>query len=379
MDGNAISNILSFLVFMVFLLVYPRLMLSQVVSKLELSARNLELLSMRARKIIARKTGNRGSEKEIALFQEFFSVEPMSLDPFGIVKKIDHLTRMSEKKFERFVERIAPHKDKIEKKRINYALRSAISVHQIAKLVRHYVEMTKKFKNFQIALLLQMQLPQVEKLAESEFNGTKAFLDGFPVGDSIGSLVAASLIEKAKPIATGVVMGETKILGRRVFVLKADGPGPELGRFDEALEKILKRHKIAKVITIDAMSKLEGEKTGSVAYGVGFGMASVAEREIIENMLLPRKIPVEVIGIKVGMEEAITPMRKSIFDALPKVVELIKEFIKETKRTDKIVVIGVGNSSGVGNTKHAVNEVREKVLKIEKMINARKEEKKGWF
>ena len=382
MNGDSIGNILWFIIFFAFIVIYPRLMLSQLIMKLEQSAQRLEALSAKARKMIAKKSGNRSrsTEQRISLFQEFFAIEPSSLDPFGIVKKLDQVVRMVEDKFRDFVNEIAPQKSSVEKQEINYGLRAAMSVHTIAKIVRHYVEMAKKFKNLQIALILQMQLPMIEKIAKAEFNGTKAFLNGWPIGDSIGPLVAASLIDKAKPIAEGVVCGETKILGRKVFVLKANGPGPELGRTDEAIEKILKKHKITKVITIDAMSKLEGEKTGSVAFGVGFGMGGSVQREIIENVLLPKKIPVEAIGIKVGFEEAILPMKKEIFNALPTVLELIKESIKKTKKNDKILIIGVGNSSGVGNDKRAVEEVKKIVGQLDRMFKEQqKQKKRGWF
>lgn len=376
------SNILWFLIFFAFIFIYPRLVLSQLIMKLEQSAQRLEALSAKARKMIAKKTGNRSRnvEQRISLFQEFFAITPSSLDPFGIVKKLDQVVRMVEDKFRDFVNEIAPQKSSVEKQEINYGLRAAISVHTIAKEVRHYVEMVKKFKNLQIALILQMQLPLIEKIAQAEFNGTKAFLNGWPIGDSIGPLVAASLIDKAKPIAEGIVCGETKILGRKVFVLKASGPGPELGRIDEAIEKILKKHKISKVITIDAMGKLEGEKTGSVAFGVGFGMGGSVQREIIENVLLPKKIPVEAIGIKVGFEEAILPMKKKIFNALPTVLELIKQSIKKTKRNEKILIIGVGNSSGVGNDKRTVEEVKKTIYQLDKMFKEQqKQKKRGWF
>ena len=58
---------------------------------------------------------------------------------------------------------------------------------QIAKIVRHNVELAKKFKNLQIAMILQMQLPIIEKIAESELKGAQAFVSGWPIGDSIGS------------------------------------------------------------------------------------------------------------------------------------------------------------------------------------------------
>ncbi len=384
MNGDTILNIIWFIVFFVLMFFYSKIMLSQLIMKLEQSAQRLEMLSVNARRMIVRKVGKKSKNLEgrIALFQDFFAIEPSSLDPFGIVKKLDNLVRMVETKFKDFVNEIAPEKSQVEKQEINYGLRAAIGVHHIAKTVRHYVETAKKFNNLQAAILLQMQLPIIERLAQAEFNGTKAFLNGWPVGDSIGPLVAASLIDKPKPISEGVVYGKTKILDRDVFVVKASGPGPELGRIDEAVKKLIRKYKISRVITIDAMGKLEGEKTGSVAFGSGFAMGGDVQKEIIENILLPKGISVDAIGVKVGTGEAIIPMKREIFNSLPRVMELVKYFIKKTKKNDKILIIGVGNSSGVGNNKKAVEEVKLAIKKIEKINKkqvANKKKKWGWF
>ena len=40
-------------------------------------------------------------------------------------------------------------------------LSGAVSLHSIAKIVRHYVETVRKTKNLQLALMLQMQLPMM--------------------------------------------------------------------------------------------------------------------------------------------------------------------------------------------------------------------------
>src|SRR3989338_8063405 len=89
--------------------------------------------------------------------------------------------------------------------------------------------------------------------------------------------------------------------------MKAKGPSPHLGRDDEAIQKIMKKNKIVRVITIDAAQKLEGEKSGSVAEGVGFAMGGWGQREMIESFLMPKKMPIDSIVVKVGMAEAIIP------------------------------------------------------------------------
>ncbi|MEM7817115.1 MAG: DUF1512 family protein, partial [Candidatus Aenigmatarchaeota archaeon] len=95
--------------------------------------------------------------------------------------------------------------------------------HQIAKIVRHYLELIKKFKLFQLAMIIQMQIPLISREAKAAMHATHAFVDGLPIGDGIGPYVAASLINE-KPLLfkeEEFVVAKTNILGRTVFVAKA--------------------------------------------------------------------------------------------------------------------------------------------------------------
>ncbi|MBI2075903.1 MAG: DUF1512 family protein [Candidatus Aenigmarchaeota archaeon] len=376
------SQIFFFLMFFVFIFLYPRLMLSQLIYKIEQSARKMEEMSHKANMLTAKKAGARSREMKNAIdeFTDFFVVEPSAIDPYGLVRKIDQTIRSMESRFTEFVDEIAGGKSYKEKQELNYGLRAAIGLRQISKIVRHFVEQAKKFKNLQIAMILQMQLPMIEKIAESEFHGTEAFVSGWPIGDSIGPLSAASLIDKSGEIAEDIVSGKTTIKDRTCFVLKAKGPEPHLGRIDEAIAYLMKRNAIARVITIDAAQKLEGEKSGSVAEGIGFAMGGIGQREMIENVLLPKKIPVDSIVVKVGMEDAIMPMKKDIFKSLPKVKTLVEKAVSRAKKGQKVIIIGVGNSSGIGDTKKTVEDVEKIVNELDRQYKkVSKEKKGGWI
>jgi hypothetical protein len=383
MQTDVFGSIIWFILLMAMFMFYPRLMLSQLIFKIEQSARKMEAMSRKANLLTARKADKnitRELKNKIDEFTDFFVVEPSNIDPYGLVRKIDQTIRAMENRFDEFVNTLAAKKDYKERQELNYGLRAAIGLRQISKIVRHNVELAKKFKNLQIAMMIQMQLPIIEKIAESEFKGTEAFLNGWPIGDGIGSLAAASLLDNSKDISEGIVYGETYIDGRKCFVLKAKGPEPHLGRIDEAIEKIMSRNKISRFITIDASQKLEGEKTGSVAEGVGFAMGGIGQREMIENMLLPKKKPIDSVIIKVGMEDAITPMKKEIFKSLPKIEEAIKRAVSRAKKNEKVMIIGVGNSCGIGDNKKEIASLDEIIEKLSKKEEKIKEKKGGgWF
>ncbi len=384
MQADSLGSIAWFFLFFIFIFLYPRLMLSQLIFKIEQSCRKMEEMSEIANNTVAKKIMNNPNteiKNKIKEFSDFFVVEPSNIDPYGVVKKLDELVRQMEWRFEEFVDDTAKDKNKEERQELNYGLRAAISLRQIAKIVRHHVEMAKKFKNLQIAMILQMQLPIIEKIAESELRGTEAFVNGLPVGDSIGPLAAANLIEKPKFVAQDVVMGTASIEGRKCFVMKATGPSPHLGRIDEALASIMKKHRIERVITIDAAMKLEGEKTGSVAEGVGFAMGGF-QRELIESTLLPKKMQIDSVIVKVGLTEAITPMKKEIYDAVPAVQKYVEKAVKRTKKNSKVIIIGIGNSCGIGDSKHAIKELKKVIDKIDKKYKEEEKaakKKKGWI
>ena len=355
-----------------------------MIYKIEQSARKLEQMSEHSNKMTAKKiskTPNKELKEKVDEFTDFFVVEPSNIDPYGLVDKIDRTIRNMESRFDDFVDEVAPGKNKQEKREINYGLRASMGLRQISKIVRHYVEMAKKFKNLQIAMIIQMQLPIIEKIAEGELKGTEAFVNGWPIGDSIGPLVAASYMNNGKEIAEDIVYDRVIINGRVCHVLKASGPEPSLGRIDEAMVKIMKRKKIAHIVTIDAAQKLEGEKTGTVSEGVGFAMGGIGQREIIENILLPQKKTIDSIVIKVGMVEAIMPMRKDVYDSLPKVRTKVEKSVGRAKKGQHVLVIGVGNSCGVGNSKKVVDEVKKVVDTLEKKykLEESKKKKKGWI
>jgi len=107
--------------------------------------------------------------------------------------------------------------------------------------------------------------------------------------------------------------------------------------------------KVARIITVDAALRLEGEKTGSIAEGTGVAMGDPGPEKIeIERIAVKYGIPIDALISKMSIEEAITEMRKEIYDAVEPMVEMVKQLIRErTREGDHIVIVGVGNTIGV--------------------------------
>jgi hypothetical protein len=362
-----------------------RLMFYQIFWKLAQTANMLEGLSISGKRIVIKKiTKNPTKQLRDAInnFLEVFTIEPINLDPFGIVKKIEHIYDLSERKFRYFVKGIAPKLDSESQANLVMGVSGAVSLNQISKIVRHYVETIRKTKNLQLAMVLQMQLPLIERISRALLKGTEALTNGWPIGDSIGSMVAANLIgdSKTKEIEEDVLLARKKIKGKNVLIIKAKGPGGRLGKLGKAVEKLVKRGKIAKLITVDAAAKLEGERTGNIAEGVGVAIGGIGvDRNYIENITTTKEIPLDAIAIKMSQEEAIMPMKLEVLNSIFRVTKLLEDDISKTRERGSIIVVGVGNSSGIGNNKKAVEEAEKQIRKNVRIMKERELQEKKEF
>ena len=103
LDGGGIAGtIIWFVLFFVLIFLYPRLMLSQLIYKIEQSAVKMENMSRSSIKMVAKKVDkNAGKDLKIKIeeFTDFFVVEPSAIDPYGQVKKVDQTIRSMEDRF----------------------------------------------------------------------------------------------------------------------------------------------------------------------------------------------------------------------------------------------------------------------------------------
>ncbi|MCJ7816799.1 MAG: DUF1512 family protein, partial [Candidatus Aenigmarchaeota archaeon] len=139
--GDWFSTIIFMLFWVVFLFFYPRLMVSQIMWKLEKTARELEDMSEKSKRFIIKeiikdKKSTKELKESINRFYEFFVIGPVSLDPYGVVQKFDHVIRGEKERFTYFVKQLAPHLNSEERANIEMGLAGGITVHEISKIVR---------------------------------------------------------------------------------------------------------------------------------------------------------------------------------------------------------------------------------------------------
>jgi hypothetical protein len=344
--------------FVLYMFYGQRLQVKIMLREIESSLFRLKLMRDRGRSIAIsaiKELGNPAQDLEARVDRilEHLTFLPVSLDPSGIIKKIEHITDVRDFRFKEEVRLMLPEADETEVNNVTNMLEVALVLNQVYKIVRHFYLTGKKTSSFYVILQLQMILPQVMKESQAHATALRAFTLAQPIGDGVGALVAAKLMYgiEEREIARDTVLSEVQIEGRTAFVLKAKGPGGNVGKPGEAVRQILeeKEGKISRIILVDAAQRLEGEKSGEVveATGVAIGGTGV-ERYKVEEVATKYKIPFNAILIKESIGDVISTMRKEISDSVEEVIGRIKRIVREsTKEGDCIVIAGVGNTIGI--------------------------------
>ena len=288
-------------------------------------------------------------------FLDYFTIMPVSLDPKGVVSKIEHVMNLSDDRLKRELEIFSGNKDPVKISIANNVIQAANALNMIYKIVRHFYLLGKRTKNVYLMIQLQMIMPMIMEISEAFSKAVDALQQMQPIGDSIGPMIVGKMrLGKEKSIvAKETMMAQTEMMGRMIYLLKAEGPGGSVGEIGTAIHNLIedsiKTKKACTVVMIDAALKLEGEGTGDVAEGIGAAIGGIGvDRYKIEEVASKFKIPLYAIIIKQSMAEALSVMKKEIADSVDKASLLIKRVVDEkTKKGDSIIIVGVGNTIGV--------------------------------
>jgi len=286
-------------------------------------------------------------------FLEYFTIMPVDMDPSGVMKKLQHIMRIRDDRVKAEVKAMAPNMDIISASKMENILEAATILHLIYKVVRHFYLMGKKTASMFFIIQLQMIMPILLQEAEALNKAIGTFKAGQPIGDGIGPMIVGKMMlnKEKKTVAKETVVSEDQYSGRTIYLMKAEGPAGSVGEPGTAVEKLIDEMgvKINSVIMIDAALKLEGEKTGELAEGVGAAIGGIGvDRFQIEEVATKHGIPVYAIIVKQSVLDAITVMKKEIAESIEKVTKSIFSVIDEkTKEGDSVLIIGVGNTLGV--------------------------------
>jgi hypothetical protein len=351
--------IVGIIIFFVLILLLPRFLRMRIISNVTRVTQELEDMVSESKIILIKLSKDKGKSNSdpgpaIDNYMEFFVLPPVDLDPQGVVHKLQKILEMSEDRFQYMALNIAPNADPEWRANIIMTLKSTLALNSVAKMVRHNLELARKTGNLQILLMLQMNLPLLMRLMKAQFEGTKSFAEGKPIGDGLGPLVVGMLLkdftEEELKERDELVIARSEIEGINVIIARAKGPGARMGKVGMAVTSLIEEENIKRIITVDAAVKLEGEESGSVAEGVGVVIGGPGvDRWVIEEELLKRDLQTDAVIVKMSPEEAISRINQKILEASKKAVSVVNESILRSKSGSRILVLGVGNSCGIPN------------------------------
>jgi len=354
-----IMNVLFYVIFVVFIFYGSRIQTYVMIREVEGSLYKLKYIKEEGRKMAVETIKEIGKPQtdptaKVDRFLEYFTIAPQTLDPAGVVWKLEHILDVRDERLKDEVKLMAPAADETQANNLENTLEAAMALNFIYKVIRHFYLLGKKTLSLYIIMQIQMILPMIMREAEAYASALKAFAFGQPIGDGAGALVAAKIMHgyETKKIEKDCVVSTVPFEGRTAFVIKAEGPGGNVGKPGDAIEHVIEENngKIAMVVMIDAALKLEGEGLGEVAEGVGAAIGGPGvDQYKIEEKILKYHIPINAVIVKEDTGDAVSPMRKEIFDSVNTVVDRIKEVVLErTKEGDKIIIAGIGNTIGIG-------------------------------
>lgn len=368
--GLSLFDIIGILAFILLIFLLPWILRVRLLSGVTRTTLELESMVKESKDVLINVSKEKGKpvldpSNTIEDFMEFFIVPPVNLDPYGVVKKFEKILDISEDRFKQMVKEIAPLADEETKANIVMTLKATIGINGVAKQVRHNLELARKTGNFQILLMLQMSLPLLMRIVKAQFEGTKAFSEGKPIGDGLGPMVAGLLMKDYKTEymheIEDMFVAKKLMENHNLIITRAKGPGARVGKVGRVVKSIIKKENIDKIITVDAAVKLEGEETGKVARGIGVVIGgSGVDKWTIEEEILKEDIDLDAIIVKMSPEEAISNMTQKIADAAKEALELVERSILNSPDDTNILVVGVGNSCGIKNILQDISQIEVK-------------------
>jgi hypothetical protein len=288
---------------------------------------------------------------KIDRFIDYFTIMPVDMDPGGIIPKVRHVIRSREDNTREQVKSLFSNISELERTKVQTLLEVVTSLQLLYKIVNHLYLTAKKQNNYPLILPLQMMMPFIMEEATALNDAVPTLKQGQPIGDGIGPLVVGKMMlgTNKQKISFETVFSQAEHEGRKLLLMKAEGPLATVGRPGDAIESIVHQYKPDVIIMIDASLKLEGEDSASIAQGYGAAIGGIGtDRFQIEEAATKHNIHVYAIVIKQSIKESINLMTKEIAEKADEVRTQLYEMINDTTKSGQtVLVVGVGNTIGV--------------------------------
>ena len=129
--------------FVVFMFYGQRVQMMVMIREVETHLRRLKLIKEDGRKIAIdtiKKVGKPAGDPSdrVDQFLEYIAITPQSMDPSGIVWKLEHILDVRDARFKDEVKLMAPEADENQLNNLENTLEAAMALHMIYKVIRHF-------------------------------------------------------------------------------------------------------------------------------------------------------------------------------------------------------------------------------------------------
>ena len=144
---------------------------------------------------------------------QFFSIQPNSMDPSGVVHRLEYLVDTADARVKEEIKVLAPSADEKQIQNLQNLVETARGLNSLYRTVRHHYLTGKKGGTVYSTVQIQMELPMIMEEAEAYFSFIDAFKQGKPIGDGVGPLVASKLMADAslREVAEDMVAAEVTV------------------------------------------------------------------------------------------------------------------------------------------------------------------------
>ncbi|MHA1521837.1 MAG: DUF1512 family protein [Promethearchaeota archaeon] len=313
------------------------------------------------------------TEQEIKEFisemLEFFVIAPSEIDS-NIYQKTKSLLSQRKKRYFELLRTFLQKIREPELLQIVALLLTTTEIDLILKNVQHNLTIGKKTNGYWFILQTASDISKNMLKAQTYRIALDTLTLNKPIGDSIGPLAVKEFVSRVNPefdfesenflvIDNQFYCQKIEFEERILYCLRAKGPEIRTGNpgkvISYVLESIIPKKSLVKmIITIDAYSKLEIEKSGTIAQGLGVVVGSEKTQNLdkyeIETIAINQepKIKLEAIICREALEEAMLPMSDEIKNSIPRIIRILKQMIRsQTKSKEIIIIMGIGNSIGI--------------------------------
>ena len=203
LNTNPIMYIVYYIPIILFMFYGQKLQAYMILSEVSRSLIKLEKLKNDSRTqtinyINKNLNPNDKSTKKIDHLLEYFTIMPISTDPNGIIRKMEHILTVREDRMKKEIQKFNSSGNSLQISAAENMFEISAALNSIYKMTRHFYLIGKRTKSFFMLVQIQMILPIILEMSIALNEAMNTIKNHQPIGDGIGPMIASKFMIKGK-------------------------------------------------------------------------------------------------------------------------------------------------------------------------------------